>query len=217
LKDHVSAFAWYDAIGSLELASSKAVRQLILLACLTLGCGPRILVGDDDGTMDGSTGTIEETSVAVTTQDPTTAGSGSAGPTTANPTTVDPSDTSDDQGDDGDPACSPFDECMTSDDCLPGQTCLANCVCFGQPNPACDEAESCDACVDCQLDIDGACETQMQACQANPQCAALMACLIECEGEPMCVDACYSANPAGQSDFFEVVQCVVAACPSSCP
>jgi hypothetical protein len=197
------------------LVPSKADRHLILLACLTVGCGPRIVVGDDDG-MDGSTETSEETSAAVTTQDPTTAGSGSAGPTTADPTTVDPSDTSDDQGDDGEPGCSPVDECMTTDDCLPGQTCLPNCVCFGEPSPACDEAGSCDACADCEIDIGGACEAQMQECQANPQCAALMACLVECEGEPTCADACVAENPAGQSDFFEIVQCVIAACPSSC-
>jgi hypothetical protein len=60
------------------------------------------------------------------------------------------------------------------------------------------------------------CCDEMEACLNDPDCVGLDRCLVECEDDGDCIDACYEEFPEGEdlSDAYE--ECVEARCEPAC-
>lgn len=69
-----------------------------------------------------------------------------------------------------------------------------------------------DPCSDC---ISTSCASQMAACNAHADCAALLACAESCTTDP-CYTACLNAHPSGATVFDAVAQCVNDYCSAEC-
>lgn len=84
-------------------------------------------------------------------------------------------------------------------------TCAGDCM-FGEPLN------------DCQKCTYGACPDEMNACIADAECLAVIACFKECpEGDTPCYQACASAHPDGFAVFKPARDCQKAACQELCP
>ncbi|MFO0761856.1 MAG: hypothetical protein U0359_35775 [Byssovorax sp.] len=75
----------------------------------------------------------------------------------------------------------------------------------------CDNTGNCqdpggDTCVQCA--VNGPCQAEIEACQANDQCIQYNDCTNNC-GDPGCQQACAMKFPDGQKIFFALVDCVV--------
>jgi hypothetical protein len=190
------------------------------LSLLAVGCGPRVLVDDEDPTQeDGSTGEAAETG---TVPSPTRGDTSPTVPGTTTTTSGTDEGADVDDGADDDDGCTLDDECIEDADCVPGQTCLPNCVCFGapgttgDPEPDCDEANSCQSCVQCAVDPGGECEMVLSACVSKPECLDLLECLGACM-DRACEDECLATHPGAEPEFSEFVLCMTETCPNACP
>lgn len=78
----------------------------------------------------------------------------------------------------------------------------------------CDSSLDCGTCADCA--IAGVCTPQMNACQTDQDCLALLDCLSACQDQT-CADTCATQYPGGQQTYMNMVTCVLCqACTSSC-
>jgi hypothetical protein len=186
---------------------------------LAVGCGPRVLIDDEDGTQeDESTGEAVETG---TLPSPTRGDTSPTVPGTTTTTSATDEGADVDDGADDDDGCTPDDECREDADCGPVQTCLPNCVCFGSPDPTgdpeaeCDEANSCQPCVQCAVDPGGECEMVAQACVTDPECLELLDCLGACT-DRACEDGCFAMHPGAEPAFSEFALCLAETCPNAC-
>jgi hypothetical protein len=84
-----------------------------------------------------------------------------------------------------------------------GTACAADCPTY-QPLPA------------CQLCMFQSCASVMNACLADPSCAALLRCAEVCL-EPTCLDGCNAANPQGVNLATAVRACLNVSCQPDCP
>jgi hypothetical protein len=70
----------------------------------------------------------------------------------------------------------------------------------------------------CEVCLFTSCDTEMNTCLANPECAALIACVAQCAPQNMsCPTVCVAQHPGGTTDASAVRQCTSANCSSSCP
>jgi hypothetical protein len=53
----------------------------------------------------------------------------------------------------------------------------------------------------------GPCAMQLQACQANPDCAAIIQCHQQCGFGPMCMGLCEGQHPNGTTAFAQLIDC----------
>jgi hypothetical protein len=78
----------------------------------------------------------------------------------------------------------------------------------------CDASGDCQTCGDCA--IAGACAPEMNACNVDQDCVALLDCLSTCQDQT-CANDCASQYPGGQQAYMAMVTCVLCqACPVSC-
>jgi hypothetical protein len=79
----------------------------------------------------------------------------------------------------------------------------------------CDSSGDCQTCGDCA--VAGVCAPEMNACNVDQDCVALVDCLSTCQDQT-CADACATQYPDGMSDYTAVITRVLCqACTASCP
>ncbi len=70
----------------------------------------------------------------------------------------------------------------------------------------------------CQVCLFTKCDTEMNACVANPECTAILGCVAQCAPANMsCPTACVAQHPMGASDAQAVGLCSNSNCSSACP
>jgi hypothetical protein len=57
--------------------------------------------------------------------------------------------------------------------------------------------------------------TELQACQANAECAAIASCAKACSDDP-CVQACITQHPNGADDLNAYLGCAQQNCQTDC-
>lgn len=68
----------------------------------------------------------------------------------------------------------------------------------------------------CQQCLYGACDIQMNACIANPECTAVISCYQACAGNMACQQQCTAQHPQGVADAQAVNSCAQASCSNAC-
>ncbi|MEJ7735326.1 MAG: hypothetical protein WKG00_39845, partial [Polyangiaceae bacterium] len=80
---------------------------------------------------------------------------------------------------------------------------------------ACNWGNDVPPCTECIYDQ---CEDETNACFVEPQCLALLQCLMDCDPlELSCQDQCYDDHGAGVDTLEVLLQCRAANCSSRCP
>ena len=69
-----------------------------------------------------------------------------------------------------------------------------------------------DECINC---VESSCGSELQGCQMDSGCSALLECMYGCADED-CMDACVSANMAGAQGFMPLGECIGEHCDSVC-
>jgi hypothetical protein len=96
-------------------------------------------------------------------------------------------------------------------------------ACGGGPAP--DAGADAGTCVSpasagpCQRCTDQRCCAQTRACNANPQCPQLAACLLGCPtgaARPACVDGCFARFPQGAAPLNDYLACSSGSCAAEC-
>lgn len=71
--------------------------------------------------------------------------------------------------------------------------------------------------VPCEKCAAQSCEAQLNACVANPECTALVECVLACpQGDDFCAGGCYFDHSDGQDDATALQDCTSNACPGQC-
>jgi hypothetical protein len=75
--------------------------------------------------------------------------------------------------------------------------------------------ETCDSCAAAAQT--GPCSSQVQACDVNAECQALITCINGCGSNATCVQTCGTQHPTGTADYNAIITCICqTACPSEC-
>ncbi|MCW5789860.1 MAG: hypothetical protein KIT72_05530 [Polyangiaceae bacterium] len=79
----------------------------------------------------------------------------------------------------------------------------------GSGGGTCDGGQGvpCTTCVANALQAGSCCGTQGSACRADPDCNALMNCMLACESDA-CFNSCFEAHPNGAQGIGPAFQCV---------
>jgi hypothetical protein len=81
----------------------------------------------------------------------------------------------------------------------------------GGGRPGCDRAGDCRACLACSTR--STCNTEQEACDTEPDCVALDACLTACgPDEPNCFFDCHGMHPTGSPLWGDAINCVFCEC-----
>ncbi len=89
-----------------------------------------------------------------------------------------------------------------------------DCLCENVFSPDCNAVDSCvgvaqgDACLTGPAAASD-CNGQVAACNAQPECAAIVACHAACGYGPSCQQQCDGAHPDGLMAFFTLISCTV--------
>ena len=71
---------------------------------------------------------------------------------------------------------------------------------------------------DCETCVQQACPAELQTCESDPACQALLDCIGDCldgdGGTGTCTESCVTDNPAGASGFEALSSCAATPCPS---
>ena len=69
---------------------------------------------------------------------------------------------------------------------------------------------------DCEVCLLETCPSAMNTCLGNPECAALLGCVVECGGDNNCSTQCYFDHGGGINDAGPVGECASNSCATSC-
>jgi hypothetical protein len=126
----------------------------------------------------------------------------------------------------GNPACGALAACAAA--CAAGDTQCAQACLSANPSgisdaltlgdcassacaQQCPTATALSPCESCAFEN---CASQMNACVANAECTALIACVQDCGGDDFCNAGCYFDHEGGQDGAQAVQDCVAAPCPA---
>jgi hypothetical protein len=81
----------------------------------------------------------------------------------------------------------------------------------------CDQQDDCGSCLRCTMAPREECSGPAVACDLDPECAALSACVNGCTAGEGCVAACGAAHPSATAAFLRMFDCMIChACPADC-
>jgi hypothetical protein len=84
----------------------------------------------------------------------------------------------------------------------------------GGPSSLCDIGD-CGECGCCAENL--LCASQAEDCEFDPDCSTILCCVVGCApNDDACVQDCYNSDPAGQSLFEALNNCLACACVESC-
>ena len=67
----------------------------------------------------------------------------------------------------------------------------------------------------CNMCVDSACQSQIAACNANPECVALYNCVTKCQDQT-CEQACVNQHPGGVNALNAFGSCISSSCGTPC-